>query len=200
MDTTSLINTARQQVANRVDKRINLDDIVHVSKNEIQAMAEEKVNTAMEMAILGAQSVLKTTSDKYINALYIKDDLTIGLRDSVSYLEDGYPAREMLQSLTTGLKSKMAKDGSRYTVIPIGGQLDFEGMRPQSKRGKTSDSGFKVASSKQDPSMDWIHPGFEGVHQLEFINEQLTVDLQEGAVRILEDAISSRLQESARGT
>lgn len=229
MNVENLIALARQKVSGRVPNYIDLGMASKLAHPEIANMAVERVQTALEQAILGAQSILKSTCAKYIEGLYIRDDLTIGIRQEVAYLESGYDQREMLDDMLDSPKAKMSKDGNKYLIVPMGdkpspniaqavgkktSELFLKGRQAKAS-GRTLDSlvrdmqsitqrapkvasnppknatssEFRTATSKQDSGSDWVHPGFSGLNQLEFINQQLRVDLEEGAVRLLENAI-----------
>jgi hypothetical protein len=96
----------------------NLDsDVVQKINNQ----AAEKISFAMEQAIMGATSVLKTKAETYIKALHINEDGLIGISQEHSWLEYGYERYQMLLGLLTGPKSKTSKDGHVYTTVPIGG-------------------------------------------------------------------------------
>jgi hypothetical protein len=96
----------------------NLDDDV---LQRINNQVTERISFAMEQAIMGATSILKTKAETYINALHINEDCLIGIDEEHSWLEYGYERYQMLAGLLTGPKSKVSKDGHLYTTIPIGG-------------------------------------------------------------------------------
>lgn len=224
MDVVAVINEVRGKVAHMLPRDITFDDIVEENKQEIIDVVMEKVAHAMEQAILGAQSVLKTQSDDYINGLKLGSDLSIEIDESVKYLEEGYDRHPMLENLLTGPKSKIAKDGSLYNTIPIGKKKKSDTKRAMGNQadnvlskgwsigtsmGKLEDivknmtatinstsdtpsheaTGFAVASSKQDAASKWVHPGFEGVNQLYYINTQLRYDMVEAVSLLIERAV-----------
>lgn len=229
MDIDALISLARQKVSGRVPSYINMVEAADASKVEVTDMVMERIQSAMEQAILGAQSILRTTCQKYIEGLYVTEDLKIGIREDVAYLEDGYDRREMQDKMLSGPNAKDLKDGSgRYAIVPIGNapnsniaaaigkktselftkgrqakasarSLDLMVRDMQSVIRKSANAPhaprnshekeFRTVTDKQDSSKDWVHPGFQGVNQLEFINLQLQVDLEEGALRILETTV-----------
>lgn len=230
MNVEQLISLARQRVSGRVPRYIDMDAAVKDSRQDIVDMTIEKVQFAMEQAILGAQSILRSTCQEYIEALYVTDDLRIAIRQEKAYLEDGFDRREMLDDLLNSPKAKTSKiDGDKYVIIPLRQKPDANITQAISKKTSelfvkgreskassttlqrmvsdmqnltrrssnapvaargASEKAFAVASEKQDPSKDWVHPGFQGVNQLEFINQQLQTDLQENAVRLIEDAVN----------
>lgn len=51
--------------------------------------------------------------------------------------------------------------------------------------------GFATASTKQDPSKSWVNPGFAGVKQLSFINQQLKADIKDKVISLAENAARS---------
>ncbi len=229
MNVDQLIANARRRMSGRVPRYIDIVSVIDQVKPEIVNMAVERVQFAMEQAILGAQTILRSTCQEYIEALYVTEDLKIAIKEDKAYLEDGYDRREMLDDLLNSPKAKVSEDGNKYINVPLKKKPDANiseaiskkaselfskgreanaspntlermvsdmqslvrrsGNAPTASRG-ASENAFRTASQKQDPSNDWVHPGFQGVNQLEFINQQLQTDLQEGAVRLLEDAVN----------
>jgi len=227
MDVAVVIDEVKRRISGRLPRDVIFDEIVEENKQDIIDAIVEKVSFAMEQAILGAQSILKSQSDDYINGLRLSGDLTIEIDESVKYLEEGYDRHPMLENFLTGPKSKIAKDGSVYSVIPIGkreGDNTEKAMGNQVKSvltrgvgkgasiGKLQDivermtntingtvntqskepTGFAVASSKQDSSSSWVHPGFEGVNQLYYINTLLKQEMIEVVSVIIEEAVNNR--------
>lgn len=230
MDIDRLLQTAKNKLQGRFPRYIDLDAVVRLSRSTVADMAMARVSFAMDQAILGAQSKLRTTSEEYVNALYVTDDLQIGIRPEARYLEEGYARREMLPDLLAGKSAKPMNDGGTYAIVPIGDKPDsnlksaitkktselFSAGRRAGASGKSladmvsgmqsrlrsadnastsprnaptsKEDEFRTASSKQNPAEKWVHPGFEGMNQLEFINHQLRVELEEGATQIVERA------------
>ena len=120
MNLNPLLNDVKSRVMHRLPQGVNVDEVVEENIQEITDAVVERVGFALEQAMLGAQSILKTQSADYINGLSVSDDLTIEIDASVKYLEEGYGPHQMLENLITGPKSKVAKDGSLYNTIPIG--------------------------------------------------------------------------------
>lgn len=222
MNVYPLINDVKSRIAYRLPRHIPFDDIVNDSYQDIIETVAVKVHFALEQAMLGAQSVLKSQADEYISGLKINEDLSIGIEDDVKYLEYGYGSWNMLDNLLTGPKAKTAKDGSLYNIIPVGKQDSSKIKRSMRMKAKDVISGgstkgvsnrklqdivdsmeetlkmakdtkpqgpqgFATASSKQNSSEKWVHPGFMGVRQLDFINVQLRNDLIESVMAIIED-------------
>lgn len=222
MNLNPIIEEARSRVEYKLPHHIRFLDIVDVAYQEIADTVAEKVYFALEQAMLGAQSALKTQADEYISALVVNDDLTIGISDKARHLEDGYDRWQMLENLVTGPKSKVSKKGNLYNIIPIGkvdGSRVSRAMNQKAKDVISSGAlsgtstrklrdivqdmsevikmsqdvksqppkGFATASSTQNEAVDWVHPGFDGVRQLDQINAQLRSDLVDSVVAILED-------------
>lgn len=230
MNVDQLLQDAKNKLQGRFPRYIDLDAASKAARQDVADMAMAYVSKAMNQAILGAQSKLRSTSEEYINALYITDDLRIDIRQESRYLEDGSEPREMLPELLAGKSAQPMKDGGTFAIIPIGNKPDsniqgaiakktsdlFDSGRRAGASGRSlndmvsdmqatirgannaatsprnaptsDDDKFRTASSHQDPATKWVHPGFEGVNQLEFINGQLKVELQEGAVAAVERA------------
>jgi hypothetical protein len=224
MDVSSLLVEARRKVSYRLPRSVNIDQLIERVRQEVVNMAMEKLQDAMEQAILGAQSILKSTCQEYVDALYITDDMKIAIREDKAYLETGYDGYEMREALLNGPKAKVSKDGDRYVVVPIGkksesnvteaigrktSELFSKGKSSNASDGTlgrmvqdmqslarrsfnndrpASEGETRTVSDKQDGG--WVHPGFQGVNQLEFINETLRSRLLEETVRIIESAAS----------
>lgn len=194
-------------------------DLLKDAYERILEAVAELVQYALETAILGAQSALGSRAEEYILGLKVNNDLTIGISEDAAHLEYGYPSYEMLPDIATGSKSKIAEDGSRYAVIPLGkskgsniqaaismktsellksdwmssSQTSAMQMAETMKISKNSipskePHSFATASTKQNTSQSWVNPGFAGVQQLNFINQQLKVDIKEKVISIAEDA------------
>jgi len=69
------------------------------------------------------QEKLHSTRQKYVDAISFNqvDDNTwiIGLDKAAMWIEEGLPEHEMLDNLLKSPKTKRAKDGSRYLVVPF---------------------------------------------------------------------------------
>lgn len=229
MNIEPLLNRARLKVSANTPSYVDMQKVVAASRQEVADMAVERMQTAMEQAILGAQSILRTTSQEYIEALYITDDLTIAIREDKMYLEEGYDRREMLESMLSSPKAKTSAGGDRYVVVPIGktpavnissaigkktSELFTKGRKAGSSVGtlggmisdmqdvlkgsgnapyaprNSQKKEFRTAIDSQNSDTQWTHPGFQGVNQLEFINQQLRSELESGAQRVLEDNVN----------
>jgi len=223
MSIESLIGDAKVKITGRIPRYIDLNAAIFSVKTDIADAVMSRCHSALEEAILGAQSVLKTTCQQYIDDLYIADDFTIQVRDSSRHLEHGYAAREMKEDLLSSPKAKMNDKGNRRVVVPIGkskgssvsqaiekktSELFSKGKQNKASSRTLGDmvdemrnlartatdvsakepskDGFRTVSDSQDSSNSWVHPGFEGVNQLESINQRLRVDIQEEVIRIIE--------------
>lgn len=69
------------------------------------------------------QQKLKSTRGKYADALDFKqvnaDTWIVSLDKSAIWIEEGMPEHEMLDDLLKSSKARVAKDGSRYLVVPF---------------------------------------------------------------------------------
>jgi len=122
MKVNELIAQARETVAGSTPRYIDINVAAENARQGIEDMAFSRVGQAMEQAILGAQSVLKSTCEEYIEALYVDDDIKIAIRSDKAYLEQGYAPREMMEDLLSSPKAKISADGDRYVKVPIGGK------------------------------------------------------------------------------
>lgn len=120
MKIDTLIAVARESIIGSTPRYIDINQACENARQEITDMAYSRVAQAMETAILGAQSILKTTCEEYINALYVDDDMHIAIEQDKAYLESGYAPREMLDDLLASPKAKVSKEGDRYIKVPIG--------------------------------------------------------------------------------
>jgi hypothetical protein len=136
MNLNPLIEEARSRVEYKLPRHIRFRDVVDFAYQDITDAVAEKVHFALEQAMLGAQSVLKTQADDYISGLTVNDDLTIGIDAKVRYLEDGYDSHQMLENLVTGPKSKVSKSGNLYNIIPIGKVDSTKTKRAMSQKAK----------------------------------------------------------------
>ena len=88
-------------------------------KNAAQSLAAQAHAHLMEEV----QSKLHSTRDKYVEAVHfqqVNDDAwVISLDHSAMWIEEGLPEHEMLDNLLKSPKAKMAKDGSKYLVVPF---------------------------------------------------------------------------------
>lgn len=69
------------------------------------------------------QSQLNSTREKYVDAISFNqvNDTTwvIHLDQSAMWIEEGLPEHEMIDDLLKSRKAKIAKDGSKYLVVPF---------------------------------------------------------------------------------
>lgn len=93
-----------------------------IAKNlyiQVANLARLTYNKAIEIA----SSKLHGTRQDYINALQLEEEapgvFVVYLNPTANHLEEGYPRFPMLPRLAQGPKSKVAKDGHRYTIIPL---------------------------------------------------------------------------------
>jgi len=136
MDVSHLIRDAIKQMT--IPSYINPQYIEVAATTDVANMVVERVQMSLEQAILGAQSILKSTAEEYINALYITDGLTIGIAATASHLETGYGPREMQDDLLSSPKAKTSKDGTtKYLIVPIGKEKKTD--IHNAIRNKTSD-------------------------------------------------------------
>jgi hypothetical protein len=230
MNIERILWAARNKIAHRFPRYIDLNEAVDACRMEIADMASQKVAAAMQEAILGAQSKLYTEAAEYIEALYISEAGRIEIREDKKHLEYGYGPRQMLPDLLNSPKVKHNHRGEKTITVPVGisdGQKDlatsiqgkaselFSASRRLGATGKSLDQmtqsmreiihradsapasigggaqEFATASETQDPVTQWVHPGFDGVKQLDAINTALKVDMEESAAIILESVANT---------
>lgn len=94
-------------------------------------MSELAYNRAVEMT----QDRLHSTRQQYIDALQLSQEgpgvFVVSLAEEAEKWEEGFPPFPMLPKLAQGPKSKVAKDGHRYTVIPLRQNVGEEMMLPK---------------------------------------------------------------------
>lgn len=95
------------------------DDIMKDLRQALEQLSRLTYNKLVEIA----SQKLHSTRDQYINALKMGkegDDVwVVVLMPEANHLEEGYGPFDMKYGLTHGPKSKVAKDGHRYAVIPL---------------------------------------------------------------------------------
>lgn len=88
-------------------------------KNAAQQLAMQSHAHLLEQV----QQKLHSTREKYVDAVSFTqvNDTTwvISLDRSAMWIEEGMPEHEVLDNLLKSPKAKMAKDGSRYLVVPF---------------------------------------------------------------------------------
>jgi hypothetical protein len=107
------------------DLQIELEDLAEDTARELvrtmATLAEQTYEKAMELA--GQR--LHSTRQEYMNALNFDREgegpgiFVVSLDPEANHLEDGYDTYQMLPKLAQGPASKTAKDGHKYTIIPI---------------------------------------------------------------------------------
>ena len=116
----NLLREVKAKISYRLPPGVSFDDVAEANRQQIVDVMVERTSFALEQAILGALSTLKTQAEEYINGLKISENLEIEIDDKVKYLEEGYGRWEMLEHLVTGPKAKVSKEGNLYNRIPIG--------------------------------------------------------------------------------
>lgn len=95
------------------------DEIARDLVTAVHTLAASTYQKAVEMTA----GRLNSTRQQYINALHMEQEgegvWVVYLDPEANHLEEGYDAFPMLPKLAMGPKSKVAKDGSRYVVIPL---------------------------------------------------------------------------------
>ena len=88
-------------------------------KNAAQSLSAQAHAHLLELV----QAKLNSTRETYVDAIGFSqvNDSTwvINLDKSAMWIEEGLPEHEMLDNLLKSPKAKMAKDGSRYIVVPF---------------------------------------------------------------------------------
>ena len=94
---------------------------------EIERRAKESIKLLQQQAhakiVEKATEKLHSTRHIYIANLGMispNDNVyVVYLRKGAEWIEDGMPPHEMIDDLTSGPKARVAKDGSRYNIIPF---------------------------------------------------------------------------------
>lgn len=160
-----------------LDKR-TVDDIVDKARRDIQVAFEQAGKDAMLAAI---EVGVAKRSSSFINELML-DGNTLELTTQSSNLNFSEPPFPMLPKLLKG--GKPLKDGSGvYKVIPVGTpgdnrpkvstniydawkqnnarQAEVAAERIKKSAPKGSKATFRTATSKQDPTKNWVMPAQE---------------------------------------
>lgn len=99
--------------------------------NTLRPKIEQALKTAAQSLAMQAhahlleqvQSKLNSTREKYVDALgftQVNDSTwVINLDRSAMWIEEGLPEHEMIDNLLKSPKAKIAKDGSKYLVVPF---------------------------------------------------------------------------------
>lgn len=125
MSLDDLLTDGKMKLHIRGYSRSRIDDIFSGREMEmLQQRVMERIQEAMNEAIIGANSKLDTTAAEYINAIYIDashyGSPVISIREEAKRLEEGYAPFDMLPGLLQSKNKKVSKDGNIYAVIPIG--------------------------------------------------------------------------------
>jgi len=139
---------------------INLDigPIVELVKDFRPAVNRAMADAARDLAtqthahiLEEVQSKLHSTRQKYVDALNFQqvdnDTWVIGLDRTAMFIEEGMkPNMDMLEFLLKSPKAKMAKDGSRYLVVPFEHK---KGETQQTQAGKDLTSTIKAEMKRR---------------------------------------------------
>ncbi len=111
------------------DLKIDLGGLEDLGKTFQDALKEAAQEGARDLsAMLHAKAVelaserLHSRRQMYIDALSIREEqgvFILSLDASAGWIEDGLPERNLLEDLLKSPKAVMAKDGSRYIVVPF---------------------------------------------------------------------------------
>jgi len=97
----------------------------------VAKLSELTYNRAVEMT----RDRLHSTRQQYIDALQLAQEgdgvFVVYLEEEGEKWEEGFPPFPMLPKLAQGPKSKVAKDGHRYTVVPLRQNAAEEQMLPK---------------------------------------------------------------------
>lgn len=98
------------------------------------------------------------------------------------------PSFPMLPNLLKN--AKVAKDGSRYKVIPIAekSSVKSDSIFDRPKQSVSGNVNYKTASSKQDANTQWVHPGKD--LDMEYLLENTNVELDRDIMQSISDIIS----------
>lgn len=94
---------------------------------EIESRAKQGMSLLQQQVygkiVEKAQDKLKSTRSVYLANLGMVNDTdnlwVVYLKKDAAWIEDGIEPHEMIDDLTLGPKAKVAKDGSRYNIIPF---------------------------------------------------------------------------------
>lgn len=109
---------------------VDLGPILDLNNNLKPKLEQALKNAAQSLAaqshahlLQQVQSKLNSTREKYIDAVNFQqvNDSTwvINLDHSAMWIEEGMQEHEMLDNLLKSPKAKLAKDGSKYLVVPF---------------------------------------------------------------------------------
>ena len=176
-----------------VDQR-TINNVVAKAKREIDDAVEEQGGAAIELAV---EAGVQKRSPEFINELRL-DTLNFEVSTDSDRLDFSEPPKPMLPYLLKN--AKISEDGSSlYKIIPVGKPGDRpkvsasiidtqkriaaeraeQAKERQRAMAPTGSVSFRVASSKQDPTQQWVRPAQDKdfTDQVKSINEQLTETL-----------------------
>ncbi len=175
--------------------------VVEAAQTEIVQAVDAAINSHMDEA--RAEGLAKGVDDFVDQLRATRLGTSYNITTDSGQTDFTVPPFPMLPKLLKN--AKVAKDGSLYKVIPVKqkpkkqARTTVEIMQQmnesrriskEEKRAKKDSSGevnFRTASSKQDASTKWVHPGKEGdmTQKLRDINARLGLVID----RIIQDTI-----------
>ena len=121
-------------------------------------LARMTLNKAQELA---GQKLHNTRLD-YINALHMDETapgiFVVYLDPKMNWVEDGTPQYNMLPKLAQGPKSKISKDGFRYSVIPLRQSTSSKGSESPKVQDYAADLRNVIKTQKFKTVRDNISP------------------------------------------
>ena len=163
----------RASLTNKGLEQEAIESIILKAQREISAAIEEQGGAAMDLAV---EAGVQKRSPEFINELMM-DSVNLELTTMSSTLDFSDPPFPMLSRLLQN--AKPMKDGSGvYKVIPVGSKSSkpiasnidevhkrinverLENARTQYNKiaPRGSKTSFRTATSKQDPSTQWVVP------------------------------------------
>lgn len=198
------LDRLRSHLSIRGVDEATIEQIISKAQSEIDAVATSRGEAAIDEAVqIGAQ---KESAD-FINQLRL-DTLNFEVKTESGQLNFDEPPRPMLPYLLKN--AKPIKDGSGvYKVIPVGKpgnkpsfakniideQRRISAERYEEARSRarniapTGSQIFRTATSKQDPTTQWVQPAKEKEfsHHVAAINQDLRRDLDDSIRDIIDN-------------
>jgi hypothetical protein len=116
------------------DLGVSLKELTREIADQLTTATAQLARLTYNRAVELAGDRLNSTKQQYLDALKFEPDgegvFVIYLEESANHLEEGYPPFPMLPKLVRGPKSKVAKDGHRYAIIPIRTRTNTASVQP----------------------------------------------------------------------
>jgi hypothetical protein len=151
---------------------------------------DERVNSALEEAILGAQSILQQDAGEYIEALFVSDSYQLEIREHAFHLEYGYDNRQGDKlSAQAEKREEQPKQSDVFQVTTNKVNDLFSKQNKSNLSQSIQDMQSIIQGTPTSSTKDKIEPPkrFVGVNQLAFINSMLAIDLESITYNIIDD-------------